>query len=430
VQGSTPPHIGQFITHLHAVGQHQHALAALLEAAGFLPPGEFARIAEALDASSAHHRTLALLDEAVRTSSPADVAHLIRALDESGQEARALYVMWNSIQDRPSGHAGSVLDYLNGAGSRLLDDAVLRTLWRSRPPTPVAQLAVALDNSLPHKADLVCGIDDRSVTDVAALVAALEALSAGTLSNRVLKDVVSAWDHQRQARLVITLEERSLSGCAQFLEQRAGHARPFVEELAGLRSAQQESAWQLLTSWPRDLWRNRRSRTHREPSAHDHALYVVKPEDSLLGIADRFGVRWAGIAEANSLSAPFALSAGQELRIPFQTDGSRFVPPPFPRKLVPGHVHPVVRQLQTALKQAGYLDAAVEFNDRYGELTCEAVARFNQEHRLSRPPADTPDPVISHRGWDLLHRIARGKHHEPAVYGTQPDDPPGLTPLP
>ncbi|MFC8247892.1 hypothetical protein [Streptomyces chartreusis] len=56
----------------------------------------------------------------------------------------------------------------------------------------IAHLAKAFDTVLPAKTDLMCSIDDRSIIDVAALIAAIETLSAGILTNRVLDAVVRA----------------------------------------------------------------------------------------------------------------------------------------------------------------------------------------------------------------------------------------------
>ncbi|MFF5924409.1 LysM peptidoglycan-binding domain-containing protein [Streptomyces flavochromogenes] len=407
IRNSTVSETILLITHLMAVGQHQHALAATLETARLRPGAEFVEITQALDVSPAHQHMPALLNEAARTSSPVDVAHLIQVLDEAGQSSDAEHVLWRTVRNRLPGDTGIMLDHLNANGSRFTDDLALRTLWRSHSPIDTAYLARALDTVLPAKTDLVCGIDDRSVADVAALVASLERLSAGIRTNRVLDAVVRDWEHHRQAHLVIALEERSLTGCARRLEQAARPSKDFVEKLAGLRGAQRETVWQALTFWwPRNGRPDRRQRT---PSPHNHALYVVRDEDSVYGIAARYGVRWASIVEANDLSVPFLLTPGQQLRITFESEGNRFVPPPFPRKLLPERSHPRVRQLQAALKQSGYLSRWVVDSDYYGPATSEAVARFNREHRLAQGPSNGTDHVISHRGWDLLHRIAHGK---------------------
>ncbi|UUU18961.1 caspase, EACC1-associated type [Streptomyces sp. DSM 40750] len=420
VRAGTVADISQLITHLQAVGQHQHALAAALEAARLRSGAEFVEISRALEVFSNRQGLPALLDEAVRISSPDDVAHLIRVLDEEGLSDDAAQVFWDTVRDRPPGHAGRMLNHLHREGSRFTDEQTLRTLWRARTPIDIAFLARALDTGLPGKVGLVCDIDDRSVTDVAALIAALETLSVGILANRVLDAVVHDWDHHRQAHLVIALEERSLTGCAQRLEQGARGSRTFTEALAGLRSAQKETVWQALTFWwPRDGWHGRTGRTHRTPSPHDHALYIVKDDDTVYSIAVRYGVRWAAIVEANDLPIPFTLRPGQQLRIPFQNDGNRFVPPEFPRRLVPGRTHPSARELQAALKQAGYMPTWVVDSDHYGVATSQAVARFNSEHRLSQNPHGRSDPVISHRGWDLLHRIAHGKRSH--AYGITDD---------
>ncbi|OXY91643.1 LysM peptidoglycan-binding domain-containing protein [Streptomyces sp. 2R] len=407
VQNSTVEETSLLITHLLAVGQHQHALAAALDAARLRPGEEFVEIIQAMDASSARYAIPDLLDEAVRTSPPAVVAHLIEVLDEAGQSAEAIRALWSTVRDRPPGHTGIMLHHLHTNGSPFTEDSTLHALWRSQSPMNVTHLAIALDTVLPAKADLVCSIDDRSVTDVAALIASLEKLSAGIRTNRVLDAVIRDWEHQSQARLVIALEERSLSGCAERIERMARESKDFVEELASLRSAQKETVWQALTFWwPRN---GRPERRRRTPSPHDHAQYVIRPEDTLVGIAARYGVRWAAIAEANNLIAPYTLTPGQQLRLPFESGGNRFVPPPFPRKLVPGRTHPSVRQLQEVLKQSGYFPGWVRASDRYGPTTSQAVARFNRDHRLSQTLSNLPETVISHRGWDLLHRIAHGQ---------------------
>ncbi|MGW5326998.1 caspase, EACC1-associated type [Streptomyces sp. NPDC004014] len=407
VRDSPVTDLSQLITHLLAVGQQQHALAAALEAARLRTAAEFVEISRALDATSPSHGMPALLDDAVRTSSPTDVAHIINVLDQAGQHTDALHVLWGTIRNRPPGHTGQMFKALDTAGSRFTDDAWLQELWRSHSPADVAHLARALDTNLMHKAALVCGVEDRSVSEAAALIAALETLSAGTRSNQTLDAVLRDWDHHRQASLVIALEERSVIGCAQYLEQRAQQSKPFTEALGSLRSAQKETVWQAVTFWwPRGGWQNRKGRTRPTPSEHDHAFYVVKDNDTVQSIAKRYGVRWAGIVEANDLRIPFDLYPGRQLRIPFQSEGARFVPPPFPSKLRPGRTHVSVFELQSALKQAGYMPTWVVDSIHYGPATCEAVARFNAEHRLARTHGAT-DEVISHRGWDLLHRIAR-----------------------
>jgi hypothetical protein len=422
VQNSTATETSLLITHLLAVGQHQHALAAALEAARLRTRAEFVEITQTLDASSTRQGMPALLDEAVHTSAPYDVAHLIQVLDEVGQNADAAHVLWNTVRDRPPGHTGIMLSHLDTGRSPFTADPALRTLWRTHPPLDIAHLARAFDTILPAKADLVCSIDDRSVTDVTALIASLETLSAGIRTNRVLDAVVRDWDPHRQARLVIALEERSLTGCAQRLEYDARQSKDFVDALKSLRSAQKETIWQALTFWwPRNGWPDRKRRT---PSPHDHAVFVVKDDDTVYSIATRYGVRWAGIVEANDLPVPFHLRAGQQLRIPFESEGNRFVPPPFPRRLLPERTHPSVRELQAVLKQAGYLPGWAVDSDHYGTATSQAVARFNKEHGLSQGSSHWLDTVITHRGWDLLHRIAHGKLLKTHETADDPDAPP------
>lgn len=433
VKDSTVAELGQLITHLLAVGQHQHALAAALEAARLRTVAEFNEISRVLD-TSAGPGMISLLDDAVRTSSPADIAHLICVLDQAGQRANALYVLWNTIRNRPPGHTGTVFRDLAAAGSRFTSDTALHALWRTYQPADIAHLARALDTSLIDKAALVCSIDDRSVSDVAILIAALETLSAGTRSNRTLDSVLRDWDHHRQAHLVIALEERSVIGCAQYLEQRAQRSKAFTKALKALRSAQKETVWQAVTFWwPRGGANDGTGRRRRTPSPHDHALYVVKDTDTVHSIAERYGVRWAGIVEANDLRIPFKLSPGQQLRVPFQSEGTRFVPPAFPRRLFPGRTHPSVGELHSVLKQAGYLPTWTVDSDHYGPQTGKAVARFNAEHSLARTPPGTMDDVISHRGWDLLYRIARyqrmqrseaAPYAQPTPTWTWPEDPP------
>ncbi|MFE7114345.1 caspase family protein [Streptomyces sp. NPDC057654] len=59
------------------------------------------------------------------------------------------------------------------------------------------------------------------------------------------------------------------------------------------------------------------------------------------------------------------------------------------------------------LKQAGYLDQLVVGSAHYGPKTCQAVARLNREHLLGKSPAPNDDPRITHKGWDILNRLAR-----------------------
>jgi len=54
--------------------------------------------------------------------------------------------------------------------------------------------------------------------------------------------------------------------------------------------------------------------------------YVVKSKDTLDGIASRYGVSSASIAERNKLQAPYSLRPGQTLQVP----GAKYVPPSEP----------------------------------------------------------------------------------------------------
>jgi spore germination protein len=52
--------------------------------------------------------------------------------------------------------------------------------------------------------------------------------------------------------------------------------------------------------------------------------YVVKPGDTLFKIAQRFGISWVEIAEANGLVNPNEIYAGQMIKIPVDAP----TPPP------------------------------------------------------------------------------------------------------
>jgi murein DD-endopeptidase MepM/ murein hydrolase activator NlpD len=50
--------------------------------------------------------------------------------------------------------------------------------------------------------------------------------------------------------------------------------------------------------------------------------YRVRPGDRLGGLADRFGLSVAALAEANGLAPPYVIRVGQELRVPGQAPGA------------------------------------------------------------------------------------------------------------
>ncbi|WP_327722238.1 LysM peptidoglycan-binding domain-containing protein [Streptomyces sp. NBC_00490] len=139
-----------------------------------------------------------------------------------------------------------------------------------------------------------------------------------------------------------------------------------------------------------------------------HVMYLVKADETLQHVAKRFGVRPAGIIDGKNLRAPYTIHEGQTLSIPLQSDGRRFMLPPFPRRLAPGRIDPDTRRLQRLLKQTGCLDPSITESDHYGPQTCQAVARLNREHLLGQSPAPDDDPRITHKAWDTLHRLAKG----------------------
>ena len=259
---------------------------------------------------------------------------------------------------------------------------------------------MALERSLPHKAELLLSVTGRPVHQVATTVDSLEKAEANTLSNKVLRAVATEWSMTAQAQLVIELEERSQIGCAQYLEQWASGQKDFA---AALRTARKRTkpAEPLWPWWPRQ-------RFAYQPSEHTHVMYVVKRDETVSDIAKRYGVRQAGILDENDLRIPYTIREGQVLSIPLQSDRRHFMVPAFPRRLAPGRIHADVVQLQRLLKRAGYLEQLVVESDHYGPKTCRAVARLNREHLLGRPPTPNDDARITHKGWDIVYRLARG----------------------
>ena len=392
--------ISQFVAHLLAVGQHQHALEAAVDTARERTVEEFASITSHLTELIADQAMEALLDDAARACSPSQAAYLVTKLDAAGQDGPADRIFRLSLH-RPIGHAAEMLRHLDQAGSRFLSDAELSGLWQTRPPSDLARLAVALERLLPHKSELLLSIAERPVHQVATMVDSLEKAEGNSLSNKVLRAVAADWGMAAQAQLVIALEERSQTGCARYLEERASSARGFTEALRTARD-QAKPAEPWWPWWPRQ-------RFAYQPSQHTHVMYRVKPDETVNDIARRYGVREAGILEENDLRAPYTIYAGQELSIPLQSDRRRFMVPPFPRHLAPGRVHADVEELQKLLKRAGYLDQLVAESDHYGPKTSQAVARLNREHLLGRPPSLDNDPRITRKGWDILHRLAKGR---------------------
>lgn len=391
--------VSQFIAHLLAVGQHQHALEAAVDIARERAVEEFASITSHLTELIADQAMEELLDDAARACSPSQAAYLVTKLDAAGQDGPAERIFWLSLH-RPVGHAAGTLRHLDDAGSRFLSDTELSELWLTHPPSDLARLAVALERSLPHKSELLLGIAERPAHQVATMVDSLEKAEANTLSNKVLRAVIDEWSMPAQAQLIIGLEERSQIGCARYVEQRASHKKEFAAILRAARN-QNKPAEPWWPWWPRQ-------RITYQPSPHTHVMYVVKRDETIQDIANRYGVRQAGIIDENGLRVPYTIREGQALSIPLESEHRRFMVPPFPRRLGPGRVHADVEQLQKLLKRAEYLDQLVLESDHYGPKTCQAVARLNREHLLGRPPTPDEDPRITHKGWDILFRLARG----------------------
>lgn len=380
--------ISQFIAHLLAVGQHQHALEAAVDTARERTVEEFASITAHLTELIADKAMETLLDDAARACSPSQAAYLVTKLDSAGQDGPADRIFRLSLY-RPVGHVSEMLHLLDQAGSRFLCADELPGLWQTRPPSEVARIVLALERSLPRKAELLLSVAERPVHHVATMVDSLEQAEANSLSNRVLAAVVANWGTAPQAQLVIALEERSQIGCARYLEERASLTKGFsgILRTARVKARSPEPWWPW---WPRQ-------RFAYQPSTYTEVMYLARPDETVYDIAERYGVRQADIIDANDLRAPHTLYEGQPLSIPLQSERRRFIVPPFPRRLVPGRVHAEVEGLQRLLKRAGYLDKLVAESHHYGPKTGQAVARLNREHLLGQPPAPADDPALRTR---------------------------------
>lgn len=393
-------HISVFIAHLLVVGQQRHALAAAMNTASMKSIGEFGAIAGQLTNFRAHEVSR-LLNDAGRTCRPDEAAYLITRLDAVGNSDAAEEIFWLSLS-RPLGHAATTLQHLAQEQSRFLTDNTIRDLCHNKDPHPVAKFAIALERILPDKTDLLLDVTSLTVHHVTGLVASLEEGIPNTLSNRILTAVAQKWSHDRQARLVIALEEHSQVGCAEYLTDQATRSKGFDDVLSAMRdkSSQDQPFWPWWTS----------NRSNYEASQYTHTEYLVQTADETVrSVAKRYGVRDAGIIEGNTLAWPYELHQGQYLSIPLQSGSGRFMVPRFPGRLRPGRSHSDVRVLQSLLRSAGYLSADVPESDSYGPLTCEAVTWFNSVHLLNdeKHPADRRR--ITHKGWDILHRIHRAR---------------------
>ncbi|MGD8191729.1 LysM peptidoglycan-binding domain-containing protein [Brevibacillus ginsengisoli] len=80
--------------------------------------------------------------------------------------------------------------------------------------------------------------------------------------------------------------------------------------------------------------------------------YVVRPGDTLIGIATQFGVPWTEIVRVNNLQPPYSLYVGQRLFIP----GVRPTPTP-PIAPAPGNVE---RRLDRLERRVDRLETRVD----------------------------------------------------------------------
>ncbi|MEW1926776.1 caspase family protein [Streptomyces sp. NPDC088360] len=386
--------ISEFIAHLLAVGQHRHALAAAMDTARLRTMAEFGYITTYLSEVIAANDLDGLLDDAARSFTAAGVADLVGQLDAAGHGHAAHRVFWLVLLG-PVSHAAQMLTHLEHAQSRFVSAAALSDLARVQHPSRFAQFALALDRALPDKTALLLDLADMPVDQVAVLVEHLEKAAPNNLSSRVLGTVSAAWTSRQVAQLVIALEQRSLSGCADYVAGQVSRRSDFAAALRSAHRPQQKQPW-----WPG-------KRYDYKLSPHTHVTIVAKRSETVQDLARRYGVRQAGIIDQNRIRAPYRLHAGQLVIIPLQSEGGPLMIPPLPRRLAPGRVNPGTRSLQKMLRRAGYLAAHIPDSDNYGPQTCDAVTRFNRDHMLGRPPAPSHDARITFQGWDILYRLAR-----------------------
>ncbi|MCX4687302.1 LysM peptidoglycan-binding domain-containing protein [Kitasatospora purpeofusca] len=167
--------------------------------------------------------------------------------------------------------------------------------------------------------------------------------------------------------------------------------------------------------------------------------YVVKAGQTLGGIAALLGVSLASLMGSNpQVANPNMIHPGDSLNVPANapanpgTSGGgsapapapapapkptpapspkppAYAPPAFPNGIAPDHTRPSARQLQAALKAAGYMPKSVAVADNYGPQTQRAVGKFLDAHPQFKERGKTYDPSIGPKGWAYLFRMAYGR---------------------
>lgn len=107
--------------------------------------------------------------------------------------------------------------------------------------------------------------------------------------------------------------------------------------------------------------------------------YVVQPGDTLYSIANRHGVSVQAIMQANGLSAPGSLYAGQRTFIPLPTQpGFPFPPGPFPPGPFPPGPGPGPGQGRPLEQRVSRLEAETDQLQRQLRRTDNEVDRLSQ----------------------------------------------------
>lgn len=96
-----------------------------------------------------------------------------------------------------------------------------------------------------------------------------------------------------------------------------------------------------------------------------------------------------------------------------------YTPPPFPAGIAPGKSKPSAKNLQGALKMAGYLGFGVQLSDMYGPLTQDGVRAFHAANPAYGSPTEN---AIGPLGWAHLFTQAYGGAPKPSATGEPPAD--------
>lgn len=242
------------ISNLYRVGARQYAadaMTAAVQAVGAATP----TLLEHLDPKVVDSDTL--LDLAACTASPLEAASMVAVLLDCGLPGAAEVIFHRTVQGRPTGHAGSFLDWLHRKKPTYLNEESLRHRIHLSTPAETAHLILALEVARMDKhCELVLRASciEQPAADAAMMLANLDRIDGGSPSKRsaeiierIMLETLRRRSVGHQVDLVLALEEAILPERARQLEIIAAtrvnpHAKAFKKALGQSRRAHQP-AW-------------------------------------------------------------------------------------------------------------------------------------------------------------------------------------------